>query len=223
MTTPERKLIHLATGMPEQMAYSPDKEMRTGICKKQVDETFLAKEGFQGDGVANLKYHGGPDRAVCVYPYEHYKKWNEEFDTELPMSAFGENLVVAGMLEKEVCIGDVYQVGDAVIQVTQGRNPCDTITKRTGVKGILKRMIETSYTGYLCRVLKEGTITQDAEVKLIEAHPNQVSVWFTLDLYFHHSKDVEGMQRALEVAELAEDWEYKFQTRIEKALSVAQR
>jgi MOSC domain-containing protein YiiM len=84
-------------------------------------------------------------------------------------------------------------------------------------------MIETSYTGYLCRVLKEGTITQDAEVKLIEAHPNQVSVWFTLDLYFHRSKDVEGMKRALEVAELAEDWKHKFQMRIEKALSVAQR
>ena len=78
MTTPERKLIHLATGMPEQMAYGSDKEMRTGICKKQVDETFLAKEGFQGDGVADLRYHGGPDRAVCVYPYEHYKKWNEQ-------------------------------------------------------------------------------------------------------------------------------------------------
>ena len=109
--------------------------------------------------------------------------------------------------------------GDAVIQVTQGRNPCDTITKRTGVKGLLKRMIETSYTGYLCRVLKEGTITKDAEVKLIQAHPDQVSVWFTLDLYFHHSKDVEGMKRALEVSELAEDWKNKFQTRIEKALS----
>ncbi len=142
------------------MKYGDGLEINTGIRKETVEEAFLTREGFRGDSVANLRFHGGPDRAVCVYPYEHYSRWAEEFERPLPASAFGENLTVSNMLEADVHIGDTFQLGEAVIQITQSRIPCSTITKRTNHPLLLKRMVETGFTGYLCRVLVEGKLDE---------------------------------------------------------------
>src|SRR5690554_5140085 len=100
-------LKNFSIGTPRKMKYGQWKEVNTGICKGTVDEAFLIKEGFRGDGVADLRFHGGPDRAVCVYPHEHYLQWEQEFENPLPSSTFGENLTVANMLEKNVHIGDI--------------------------------------------------------------------------------------------------------------------
>jgi MOSC domain-containing protein YiiM len=87
------KNIHsLSIGTPKPLIYENGKELNTGICKDSVIDAFLTKDGFQGDGVANLRFHGGSDRAVCIYPYEHYALWESEFKTTLPTSTFGENL-----------------------------------------------------------------------------------------------------------------------------------
>ncbi|MFC7391438.1 MOSC domain-containing protein [Scopulibacillus cellulosilyticus] len=210
------ELINLSVGLPKTMTYDDSKEMETGICKETVDEVFLSKEGFKGDGVADLKHHGGPDRAVCVYPYEHYSFWEEEFNVPFPSSSFGENLTVSNMLERDVCIGDIYQVGDAVIQVTQGRIPCSTISKRMNLPSLLNRIVEEGYTGYLCRVIKEGTIRYDSDIMLLESHPNQVTVLFSNQIYFHHPEDVEGIKKILAVEELANVWREKLLKRLEK-------
>ncbi|MGP7816742.1 MOSC domain-containing protein [Niallia sp. 01092] len=210
------ELMSFAIGLPKKMKYNLDKEMDTGICKEEVEQAFLDKEGFRGDGVADLRYHGGPDRAVCVYPYEHYLVWAKEFSSTLPLAAFGENLTVTNMLERDVCIGDVYQLGDAIIQITQGRVPCSTITKRTNIPGILKRIVETGHTGYLCRVIEEGTVRKDSKITLIEPHPKQVSILFSNQIYFHRQKDVEGIKKVLEVEELACEWRKQLTGRLEK-------
>jgi MOSC domain-containing protein YiiM len=118
MTYLNAKLMNLTVGLPTTMGYHNGKEMKTGIFKEPIEESFLSKEGFLGDGVANVRFHGGPDRAVCVYPFEHYGLWEKEFGP-LPHAVFGENLSVTNMLERDVHIGDVYHVGEAVIQITQ--------------------------------------------------------------------------------------------------------
>ena len=79
----------------------------------------------------------------------------KEFQTTLPASAFGENITVTNMLEHDVCIGDTYQLGEAIIQVTQARVPCSTISKRLGIPGILPRIVATGFTGYLCAFFKK--------------------------------------------------------------------
>ncbi|MEI4829442.1 MOSC domain-containing protein [Bacillus sp. FJAT-53711] len=210
------ELIHFSTGKPKTIQYAEDKEMTTGICKQLVDDAFLSKDGFRGDGVADLRYHGGPDRAVCVYPYEHYQLWEKEFHISLPTSAFGENVTVTNMLEQDVCIGDIYQLGDAIVQVTQGRIPCSTISKRLGISGILPRIVETGYTGYLCRVLQEGTVRKNSQITLLERHPQQVSILFANEVYFRGQKDVESMEKIIAVPELAEDWRKSLTARLEK-------
>ncbi len=208
------EIVNFAIGLPKNMTYDNEKVMNTGICKDKVDEAFLTKEGFLGDGVGDLKHHGGLDRAVCVYPHEHYSLWEKEFNTSLPPAAFGENLTVINMLEQDVHIGDIFQLGEAVIQITQGRIPCDTINKRTNIHTLLKRIVETGYTGYLCRVLKEGTVTTNSKLELIERHSHQVSVLFGNQLYFHQPTNIEGIKKVLAVKELANRWREKLTNRL---------
>ncbi|KFN16441.1 MOSC domain-containing protein [Bacillus pseudomycoides] len=210
------KLVHFSIGKPKQIQYGENKEMTTGICKELTEEAFLSKDGFLGDGVADLRFHGGPDRAVCVYPYEHYALWEQEFQITLPPSAFGENITVTNMLEHDIFIGDTYQLGEAVIQITQGRIPCSTISKRVGIPGILPRIVETGYTGYLCRVLQEGVVRKDSQMKLLERHPNQVSILFSNEVYFHRRKDTEAMEKIITVPELAEAWREQLVDRLAK-------
>lgn len=200
------KLEHFSIGKPKEMQYGEDKEIFTGICKETVQEAFLTVDGFHGDGVADLRHHGGLDRAVCVYPYEHYQLWEREFGETLPQSTFGENLTVSNMLEQDIHIGDIFQVGEAVIQVTQSRIPCSTITKRTGLPLILKRIIETGYTGYLCRVLEEGMVRSDSKITLLQTDPSRVAVLFTNETYFHKTNDYSAVKKILEIDALAVKW-----------------
>ena len=96
-----------------------DKDWRTGFYKVPHEgPQWLGYQGFRGDEVADTRYHGGVDKAVCVYPSEHYDFWNAHPDLEgLTTGAFGENLTTRGLLEEEVCVGDVLEVGSAIVQV----------------------------------------------------------------------------------------------------------
>lgn len=214
--TRNREIVDFAVSLPKEMKYAENKYMRTGIYKQSIEEAYLTKDGFNGDGVADLRHHGGPDRAVCVYPYEHYTFWEKEFGYPLSKAHFGENLTVSNMLEKDTYFGDVYRLGEAFIQVTQSRIPCNTITKRTKNPLLLKRMIETGYTGYLCRVLEEGTVCSDSKITLEERHPQQVSVYFGNEVYFRGHKNVEGMNKILSVEALADEWKELLNERLHK-------
>ncbi len=216
MTTTSAELKNLSIGLPKKMKYGTDKEMETGICKEAIEMAVLSKDGFRGDGVADLRHHGGLDRAVCVYPHEHYSLWEQEFNNVLPRSAFGENITVTNMLEQDVHIGDIFRLGDAVIQITQGRIPCSTITKRTDMPPLLKRMVETGFTGYLCRVLEEGAVRKDSTITLVESHPKQVSILFANQVYYHMQKDIEAINKVLDVQELAHDWRERLTKRVEQ-------
>lgn len=83
------QLVTLATGLPQQITTAKGDELITGICKQSIEEAYLSIHGFQEDDVADKKHHGGPDRAVCIYSYEHYAQWNEAFGWTLPRAAFG--------------------------------------------------------------------------------------------------------------------------------------
>ncbi len=204
----------LAVGMPKELDYSKGRSMITGIAKRKVHEVYLATRGFEGDDVADKKHHGGPDRAVCLYPAEHYEQWEKELGKALPAAAFGENLTVTNMLEADVCIGDIYKIGDAVIQITQGRIPCSTIDKYTKADTLLKRLIETGYTGFLARVLSEGTICADSEIEIVERHPARISVLHCNEVYFENNNAL-AMKRIQAVDALAMDWKQKLEKRIQ--------
>lgn len=207
--------IHtLAVGLPKELDYGNGQSMITAIDKREVHGVYLATQGFEGDDVADKKHHGGPDRAVCLYPAEHYVQWEKELGKTLPTAAFGENLTVTNMLEADVCIGDIYKIGDAVIQITQGRIPCSTIDRYTEANILLKRLIETGYTGFLARVINEGNISAKSKIELVERHPARLSVLHCNKVYYQND-DALAMKRIQAVDALAEDWKRKLEKRIQ--------
>lgn len=207
---------NFAIGLPAKMAYGQDMEMVTAIRKKPVQEAYLSKESFRGDDVANKKHHGGPDRAVCIYPIEHYALWEQEFEQRLPAAAFGENLTVSNMLEKDVFIGDVFQIGETVVQVTQGRVPCNTIDRRMEMAPLLKAMVKTGFTGYMCRVIEEGFIRADSGIRLIERGKGEVSVLYANDVNFHQTEDSDAIRKVLEADALAIKWRERLEKKLLK-------
>ncbi|MHC0035655.1 MOSC domain-containing protein [Pseudoneobacillus sp. C159] len=177
----------------------------SAIEKEPVHEAFLTVNGFVGDEVAATEFHGGPDRAVCLYPLEHYSLWEKEFGVTLPGN-FGENLSINGMKEDAVFIGDTYELGDSVIQISQGRIPCSKISKFNRIDRLLKRVVETGYTGYFFRVLKEGKVENSSELKLVSRNEHNVSILFANQIYFHDRKNKQAIEEILKVEELALVW-----------------
>jgi MOSC domain-containing protein YiiM len=178
----------------------------SAIGKHEVNEVFLTVNGFEGDTVAATEFHGGPDRAVCLYPLEHYSTWEAEFGVDIKTPGFGENISLFGMTEEEVYIGNNYQLGEAVIQVTQGRIPCSKISKFNQIDGLLKRVVETGYTGYFFRVLKEGKVERNSELKLLSRNEHAISVLYANQIYFHDRSNKEAIEKILKVNELAAVW-----------------
>ncbi|WP_318508769.1 MOSC domain-containing protein [Bacillus sp. T3] len=204
-----RKIINLAVGKPREYNWNNKKEF-SGIGKSVVQAFEVKKTGIIGDDVANHKFHGGPDRVVCFYPFEHYSYWEDVFQKKLILPAFGENITATGMTEEQVCIGDIYKIGDTILQITQGRVPCVTISNYNEEKQLLKKVIDTTLTGYFFRVLEEGTIMLDSEITLLEKHSKEISVSFATHILFHQKQDKTSIEKILTVDALAEDWRERF-------------
>jgi MOSC domain-containing protein YiiM len=204
------EILFLNVGLPEIKHWNGKAE-QSAIGKKSVTEAFLSKEAFHGDGVAATEFHGGPDRAVCFYPIEHYSQWAREFETDLEPPSFGENISVPGMKEADVYIGDIYRLGNATIQVSQGRVPCSKISKNNQIGQLLKRVVETCYTGYFFRVLEEGMVFSDSKITLLERHQQDFSILRANEIYFHRKTDFNAIEKLIEINELAEDWKQNLQ------------
>jgi MOSC domain-containing protein YiiM len=203
-----RRIMCLAIGKPKEYIWEQGKE-KSAIGKNVLKTAELNVNGFVDDDVANHEFHGGVDRAVCIYPYEHYSRWEKRFNKKLRLPAFGENITAAGMTEAEVYIGDIYKIGNTVVQVTQGRVPCSTISSFNQEKEFLKLVFKTSLTGYFFRVMEEGTISIDSKIELVEQHPKKISVLFAAQTLFHNH-DQKAIEKILEVEEMALDWKQRF-------------
>ncbi|NEY71169.1 MOSC domain-containing protein [Bacillus mesophilus] len=211
----EPKLISLNIGKPKKLK-TEENEFVSGVGKQSVDRAFLTKEGFIDDGVQQTKFHGGPDRAVLFYCFDHYQQWEGEFGKPLMVPGFGENITVSGLSEADVHIGDVYQIGEAIVEITQSRIPCNTLSKYNDENSLLSRLVSTGFTGYLGRVLQEGWIEQDSTITRTKRNPNSVSVLFSNQIYFHDKNNLDGMERLLQIEELASAWRKKIEQRVNK-------
>ena len=206
----------LNVGLPRKEVFA-NKEIITGICKSAVSGPLLLKKlGVEGDGVGDLRYHGGPDKAVCVYSKEHYPYWEKILGITLPAAAFGENLTVSGLHEEGICIGDVFQLGTAIVQVSQPRQPCRTLAARYGRSDMIKLVTDSGRTGFYCRVLEEGMVEKGSPFVLTERDPLSITVAFANHIYHHDNGNCEGLKKVLEVPALSESWQRSFRALIEK-------
>ncbi|MCG7409964.1 MOSC domain-containing protein [Paenibacillus sp. ACRRX] len=200
-------IISLNVALPTDSLTYNGKSVRSGMVKQPVELPIHLQElGFEGDGVADTKHHGGPDKAICVYASEHYAFWQREWDRELPHAAFGENLTTSGLIETDVHIGDTFRIGEAIVQVTQPRQPCFKLAARYDMKEIPVWMQDTGFTGYYLRVLEPGFVRPEDMLTLIQPDDAAISIQYANDVMHHHKHGEEGIARMLANTALSASW-----------------
>ena len=133
----------------------------------------ITRLGVAGDEQADLSVHGGIEKAIYVYPIEHYAFWNEllsretKKSVELPLGAFGENFTIEGLLETEIFIGDQMQIGDLQFTVVKLREPCFKFNAKMGYKGAAKAMLQSGFSGWYLRVNQTGVLSAGAEIQVL--------------------------------------------------------
>ena len=154
------------------LAPLPETDTLSGIAKTPVTHPLaLSAEGLEGDQQGDRRVHGGPEKAVHHYPREHYAAWATELG-DLPLLAapggFGENISTVGLKEDHVAVGDIFRLGTALVQVSQGRQPCWKLSRRFGIADMARRVQDSGRTGWYYRVLQPGAVAPDDRIELID-------------------------------------------------------
>lgn len=161
------KIIALFKAFPSPL--EKNSSIISSINRLEANELIVLMDRVEGDDVYNKTHHGGPQRVLHHYPLEHLEYWNQYYLSKafLPGS-MGENISTYGLTENNVCIGDIFKIGDIVCQVTEPRKPCVTINHQFGMKGLARKVQEESKTGWFYKVLKAGTLKKGDEIILHE-------------------------------------------------------
>ena len=194
-----RQLGHKSDGTPVQSGFRKHPTLGPTV--------RLLPDGIEGDRQADLRVHGGLDKAVYAYPAEHLPVWTEELglDTPLGPNAFGENLSISGMLETEACIGDVWSWGSALLQISQPRAPCYKLGLAHGREELPKLFTASGRAGIYLRVTQVGEAPVAGPIALVERHPDGLTV---LEAHLARLPDADPAlrARALACAPLAAAW-----------------
>ena len=194
---------------PTKMVQINGQQVPTGIYKTPVQGCVrLGKLTLAGDSQADTRVHGGEHQAAYCYPFEHYAYWQYRLKMpNLAYGTFGENFTVAGLLEENICIGDILQIGDAktgaVVQVTMPRTPCFKFGHKIGRPDILKEFLNSEKSGFYLRVIQAGVVEANDPINIIERDPQAISIRSTLGMQKLGEGDSVLLQRALKVASLA--------------------
>ncbi|HUN09586.1 MAG TPA: MOSC domain-containing protein [Aggregatilineales bacterium] len=177
MTETQATVLSIQVGMPTEHGADAisKKAWQSGIFKYPVEgRIWLDSLNLTGDGQDDLKNHGGPFRAILTYGAAHYPVWREELGrADLAYGAFGENLTVSELTEDLVCLGDIYQVGEARVQVSQPRFPCWKLARRNQIVDLTAKVEARGWGGWYQRVLQTGYIeTGDSYTLLERPYPN---------------------------------------------------
>ena len=211
------KLISVNVSRPKTVTWQGER-IRTGIFKKPVSgKVQVHRLNLEGDGQADLRVHGGEDKAVYAYPAEHYAPWQSELGRELPFGQFGENLTVEGMLEDEVGIGDIFRIGTTLFQVSQPRTPCHKLGIRVDSRAFPRRFLESGRSGFYLRVLEKGELESGETVHLESREKDRFTVREVCRLLDSEPADLSRMRQAAELAALSAGWRNQFRLRLSRA------
>jgi MOSC domain-containing protein YiiM len=211
------KIISVNVGLPREVNWK-GRTVSTGIFKEPViDRVMVRSLNLHGDGQADLTVHGGLEKAVYVYPFEHYDYWRTELpDTDLTMGNFGENFTTTGLKEEDLNIGDRFQIGSVELMVTQPRMPCYKLGIRFGRADMVKRFLASRRTGFYFRVLQEGEVVAGDTLALVSRDENNITVADITQLYTREKNDPELLQRATQLEALPESWRDYFQEQVRR-------
>jgi MOSC domain-containing protein YiiM len=212
-------LVSLNVGKPIAIAHGA-KEMISGIYKHASDEAHqLELTGLSGDGQGDLVHHGGPDKAVCAYFAAHYPYWRTQLSTPISYGAFGENFTISEWTEAQLCIGDIIEAGELLLQVSQPRQPCYKLGVRHQMADLPVKVQKTGYTGFYFRVLREGKAQAGMKLRLKQRHHAGITIAEANRLMYVDKQDIKGLQKLLAVKELAQSWQEQLGSRLERLLA----
>lgn len=187
----------------------------SGIRKQKVaGRQAITRLGIVGDHQGDTKSHGGPEKAVHHYPRDHYAAWAVEGIEAVP-PAFGENISTFGVTEADICIGDIFRLGNAVLQVSQGRQPCWRLNARFERPDMAFRVQKSGRTGWYYRVLEEGAAEAGDRLVLAERPQPQWPLSCIIDLLYTRTQDMESLAGLADLPELAPSWRTLATRRIE--------
>jgi MOSC domain-containing protein YiiM len=212
------ELLAISLAEPKQIEYEC-RTISTGIYKTPVDGPVKAGAfGLEGDMQADLKNHGGKDKAIYVYTVENYRFWEQELKRPpLPFGQFGENFTVTGMPDETVHIGDVFQIGNIVAQVTQPRVPCFKLGIRMGDPGFVSTFLSSGRTGFYFRVLKEGSVRSGDSIALLQEDEERLNIRDAMLAVRQGPRQQEIIERALRIEALSQSWQNKLEKRRERS------
>jgi len=201
------KLVSVNVGLPRDVDWR-GRTVFTGAWKTPVTGRRMVRRlNVDGDGQGDLGGHGGENRAVLVYQLDSYRHWAEEFHRDdLEPGILGENLTVDGLPDDEVCIGDRYQIGEAVFEVTQPRVTCYRAGMRVGVPQMAALLVAQRRPGFYCRVIIEGEIEAGQDIVKIATGPEQVTVAEIDALLYLPGHPRDALERALRIPALSPGW-----------------
>lgn len=191
----------------------------SGIDKHPVSAPlWLGAEGLRGDEQADRRFHGGPEKALHHYARDHYPGWLAELGERAVLAApgaFGENISTLGLTEADVCVGDVFRAGTALIQVSQARQPCWKLDHRFGQRGVAARVQASGRTGWYYRVLQEGWLCAGDTLALCERPHPQWSLARVQDVLNRRVLDADVLHALAALPELSPNWRALFEKRAE--------
>jgi MOSC domain-containing protein YiiM len=210
------RLLSVRTGRIE--AFGPKGEPSAIAKQAARGRLQVGRLGIAGDEQADKRHHGGPDKALHHYPHEHYLHWQTRFperSDRFVAGGFGENISTQGVTEADACLGDIYHLGSALIQVSQGRKPCWKLNTRFGTEAMARVVHETGRTGWYYRVIEAGEAGPEDELRLIDRPLPDWSVRRLYDaLHRSDSNDRDGLVYLAGCPILAIGWRERAKERL---------
>ncbi len=209
------KLTSVNVGLPREVTVG-GKTVRTSIWKYPVQgRVHVSTLNLSGDQQSDLTVHGGVDKAVYLYPGEHYSYWRTQLPgVDLPWGAFGENFSSEGILEDQIKVGDRLRIGSVEFVVTQPRMPCFKLGIRFDRRDMVKRFLESKRTGFYLAVLREGEVESGDTIEFTEKQATGVTITEIVSLYSTDAHNQELLRRAIELPALPQSWRDYFRKRL---------
>ncbi len=193
-------------GKIEEINDGKRKQYLSAYRKKKIDphtSLFVNNEGFVDDMQGDRVNHGGADKAVCVYSQKYYDFFKNKHHLELPECAFGENITIVDLDDSDVCIGDRFQCGEVIFEVSQPRQPCWKISSVTGIKNLTSLVVKEYKTGFYFRVMQEGVISTDDTLGLISREYPKFTIEFVNQCSFNAKDNQENIKEILSCQKLS--------------------
>ena len=166
----------------------------------------LTAGGVVGDAIGNTRDHGTPDKAALLYPAVHHDRWAADFGKPIGPGGLGENVTLAGVTEADVCVGDTWRLGSAVVQVTQPRHPCWKIDAHHGVAGLTAAVLGSGATGWYVRVLDDGDVAAGDVAELVERPHAEMSVQRCNDVFLRRNDWQDEWAAIVACEALSREW-----------------